>query len=29
MDLIDRIAKGRKQGSIVRAVLILEKLASG
>jgi hypothetical protein len=29
MDLIDHITKGRKQGSIVRAVLKLEKLASG
>jgi hypothetical protein len=29
MDLIDCITKGRKQGSIVHAVLRLEKLASG
>jgi hypothetical protein len=29
MDLINRITKGRKQGSIVQAVLRLEKLASG
>jgi hypothetical protein len=29
MDLIDRITKGREKGSIVHAVLRLEKLASG
>jgi hypothetical protein len=29
MDIIDRLTKGMKQGSIVHAVLRLEKLASG